>query len=76
MPNGKIVVGGTDYKTQKTHPDMKDVQDAQTATVFSTIKGQYTRILVARAKKISTLHRTEQKGNETSVQSITKIDFN
>jgi len=44
------MVGGKDYKTQKTHLDMKDVQDAQAERDFSTIKGQYTRILVPRAK--------------------------
>jgi len=44
------MVGGKDYKTQKTHLDMKDVQDAQAERDFSAIQGQYTWILVPRAK--------------------------
>jgi len=50
MPNVKIMVGGKDYKTQKTHLDMKDVQDEQAERDFSTIKGLYARILTPRAK--------------------------
>jgi hypothetical protein len=61
MPNVKIMVGGKDYKMQKTHLDMKDVQDAQ-ARDFSTIKVQYTRILVPRAKdQYATPNGTETK---------------
>jgi len=63
MPNVKIMVGGKDYKTQKTHLDMKDVQDAQAERDFSTIKGQYTCILMPRAKRSA--RYTERNGNET-----------
>lgn len=66
MPNVKIMVGGKDYKTQKTHLDMKDVQDAQAETDFSTIRGQYTRILVPRAQdQHATPNGTETKRNGT-----------
>jgi len=58
------MVGGKDYKTQKTHLDMKDVQDAQAERDFSTMKGQYTSILVPRAAdQHATPNGTERKRN-------------
>jgi hypothetical protein len=68
------MVGGKDYKTQKTHLDVKDVQDAQAERDFRTIKGQYTRTLVSRAKD-QHANRTERTRNETWMRSITKINF-
>ena len=66
------MVGGKDYKTQKTHRDMKDVPDTQAATDYSTIKGQSTRIRVPRAEdQHATPNGTE--GIETRVQSITNL---
>lgn len=66
------MVGGKDYKTQKTHLDMKDVQDAQAERYFGAIQGQYTRILVPRAKdQQATPNGTETKrGCTVSPKSI------